>query len=112
MNTKHTPTPWKLDPDLIGQIVNQADTKLVARAGRVEPLKNLDQPEREANAEFIVRACNSHGLLVAAVKAQHGALDILMARLITLDPTFMPTKSEAWTAVITGNGALAAAGAA
>jgi len=69
MNLKHTPTPWKLDAHLIGQIVSQDDTKLIARAGRVEPIADLDQCERVANAEFIVCACNSHDQLVTALRS-------------------------------------------
>ena len=74
MDLKHTPTPWKLDPHLFGQIESQDETKLIARAGRVEPVTDLDQCERAANAEFIVRACNSHDQLVAALWHAEAAL--------------------------------------
>lgn len=67
MILNHTPTPWKLDAHLLGQVVSQDDTKLIARAGRVEPIADLDQVERAANAEFIVRACNAHAQLVGAL---------------------------------------------
>lgn len=69
MTVSHTPTPWKLYPHLFGQIESQDETKLITRAGRVDPVTDLDQCERAANAEFIVRACNSHDQLVAALKA-------------------------------------------
>lgn len=68
MSTKHTPTPWKLDPYLVGQIVSMDEVKLIARAGRVQPIYDEEQLERNANAAFIVRACNSYEQLVAALE--------------------------------------------
>lgn len=47
--------------------------------------------------------------LLAACKSQHKAIDALMARLIELDPTFMPSQSAAWPAVVQGNEAIAKA---
>lgn len=39
--------------------------------------------------------------LLPVLKAQHAAIDELMARLIKLDPKFLPTKSGApWSAII------------
>lgn len=69
-------------------------------------------PDSDELAAFIRVACNSHEQLVDAVRQQHKALDTLMARLIQLDPEFMPTKSGLWSALQAGNAALAAAGAA
>ena len=69
------------------------------------------------NEAFIVLACNSHYELTAerdrlkdsnkelleACKSQQAALDDLFARLITIDPAFMPTLSgQPWEAVIQG----------
>jgi hypothetical protein len=51
--------------------------------------------------------------LLAAVKAQHTAIDILFAQLIGLDNKFMPSQSPAWPAVVRGkmaiDGAISAA---
>lgn len=69
-------------------------------------------PEPQALTETIVRACNAHEQLVDAVKMQHKAIDILMARIIGLDSTFKPSQSAIWPAVIAGSQALAAVGAA
>lgn len=45
--------------------------------------------------------------LVHAVHLQHTAIDALMARLITADPTFRPTQSGViWDAVKEGHTAL------
>lgn len=66
---KHTPTPWKLESYLVGQIVNEDESKMIARAGRVNSYESdPDQIERKANAAFIVRAVNSHQQLVEAIK--------------------------------------------
>lgn len=48
--------------------------------------------------------------LLAACRDQHRAIDMLMARLIALDETFMPTKSgPIWAAVERGHAAVNAA---
>lgn len=65
--------------------------------------------ERAANAEFIVKAWNSHDKLVAALRGEHQAIDWLMARLIQLDPSFTPSKSEIWKFIAAGKEALDAA---
>lgn len=49
--------------------------------------------------------------LLAAVKAQNVALDILLSMLIERDPSFFPSQSAAWPAVIQGQQALAKASA-
>ncbi len=57
-----------------------------------------------ANAQLI-SACPD---LYEACKAQHDAIDILLARLIELDHNFFPSKSgKPWEAIIQGNKALA-----
>lgn len=48
------------------------------------------------DAKFIALACNAHNELVAALKSQHHAIDWLMAQLITIDRSFLPSKSEVW----------------
>jgi len=81
----HTPTPWQCDcgpyarqPRIYSVSLNNRLYKLIAEVGNAEaPLTAQD--EWEANAAFIVRACNSHDELVAAltdaietIKALHG----------------------------------------
>ena len=40
-------------------------------------------------------------LLLEACKAQHDAIDLLFARLIALDPEFLPSKSgKPWEALL------------
>ena len=47
--------------------------------------------------------------MLAALKAQHNAIDILLAMLIERDKTFMPTKSQVWPMLLQGNAAIAKA---
>ncbi len=45
--------------------------------------------------------------LADACKAQHDAIDVLFAKLITLDESFLPSKSgKLWEALLEGNEAL------
>lgn len=111
--TAHTPTPdlpWALDKDTIvsgGGIkthqkycIRGASNRLVA----VMLAKDVAEP--------IIRAVNTHDDLIAAVKAQHSAIDILFAMLIerTKDDgnkMFFPTKSgQPWEACLLGNAVL------
>ena len=59
MSTTHTPTPWTVNGSFI-----QSDKKTVANVGDWNTRLDVD----EANAAFIVRACNSHAALVAALE--------------------------------------------
>jgi len=63
--TEHTPIPWHTEGNLIG-----GDGGLIAEATSFKPERN------RANAEFIVRACNSHVALLEAcedaVETLHG----------------------------------------
>lgn len=114
--TNHTPTPWMLgrgslieifavDPDNPDS-VDSTDTLHVATVQRRGAKSVL---QRHADAAFIVRACNSHEQLVAAVRGSHAAIDRLMARLIQLDPTFMPSQSGIYPVLKANGDALAAA---
>ena len=47
--------------------------------------------------------------MTAAYKAQHNAIDILLAMLIERDATFMPSESVVWPILLQGNAALAKA---
>jgi hypothetical protein len=44
--------------------------------------------------------------MLAALKAQHRALDILMAALVLSDPTFLPSKSVVWPLIMQGTDAI------
>lgn len=59
----------------------------------------------EARAQVLVTAPE----LLVACKAQHQAISILLAKLILLEPTFRPTRSEVWPALVQGNAAIAKA---
>lgn len=76
--TNHTPTPWSLDG------VEWIDTE--AGGYRFRRLSSWDQTialvqvdeddeEQQANAEFIVRACNSHQDLMEALRSIADASD-------------------------------------
>jgi hypothetical protein len=47
--------------------------------------------------------------LLEALKESHKAIDWLMARLIQLDPLFMPTKSPIWNSVVNNSEIIAKA---
>lgn len=109
--SKHTPTPWmKADfPGSFRTFISSTDGKLLANAYHMD---DGGDETAEANAALIVRAVNSHEQLVAALRGARVAIDVLMAQLIEVDPSFMPTKSAVWPQLVAINHALAAAGAA
>ncbi|MDC6133604.1 hypothetical protein PPH41_38620, partial [Burkholderia gladioli] len=41
--------------------------------------------------------------LVRAVRLQHHVIDMLLARMVELDRSFMPTKSDVWPLIIEAN---------
>ena len=87
---QHTPAPWmRTDTADYSVIYGTRDGRVVAQVALVK------KPE---DATLVEAA----PLLLAACQALHRATDLLMAHLITLDPQFMPTKSEAWDAVVAG----------
>lgn len=66
--TKHTPTPWHVGPHYKSDIES--------RVGRVCDISPMNAPQSIANAEFIVRACNSHEellILARGLVAWHDA---------------------------------------
>jgi colicin import membrane protein len=65
------------------------------------------QEELAAIADKRVR--DAAPLLLSACKAQHEAIDWLLACVVKLDKTFMPTKSQVWPACRAGAAAIAAA---
>jgi len=100
----HTPGPWihAIDFGQVGSIESQNGT-VIAQAQAL--VRDYDHAERNANARLIAAAPD----LLAACQAQHHAIDVLMARLIALDPEFMPTKSTIWPALVAGSDAIAKA---
>lgn len=69
---QHSPLPWIWDGDNAIRSASDGDNARLRVHGVSLPLGRDD--EATANSEFIVRACNSHHLLVAACRA---ALDVL-----------------------------------
>jgi len=68
--SKHTATPWKVDNKLKQYVV--ADEVVGVRVGY--PILSCCTENEETNAEFIVRAVNSHEALVEAC---NDALELL-----------------------------------
>ena len=71
-NAKHTPIPWRIERQSNGLHAVCAD--LAKRHGGSTPF-SLATDIRVANAEFIVRACNSHADLLEACKRVVSELD-------------------------------------
>lgn len=71
-NYAHTPTPYSAEPyrrgDLTGFLVRSAIPMQAGELGQVVAECRFGL-NTEANAAFIVRACNSHAALVAALEA-------------------------------------------
>ena len=63
----HTPTPWTLNAER--EKIEDADGEFVTRLSLSRYHDDRADPIAEANAAFIVRACNSHDELVAALRA-------------------------------------------
>ena len=78
---KHTPTPWKYDPtwNLITADCGMIEVAACHTGERMRFKKNKGETAK-ANAEFIVKACNSYDDMLEALKAifaydWHDALD-------------------------------------
>lgn len=94
----HTPTPWKYRAD-DRLIVTSHEGQGILGTLHIAELRNQGQ-ETEANAAFIVRACNSHAELVAAlceVSRESGADNLTDAidRLASLRATARAALSRA-----------------
>lgn len=61
---EHTPGPWAIRDIPKGVQVTPADNPYFVIAG----VSGFDTHEREANARFIVTACNAHDVLLDACK--------------------------------------------
>jgi hypothetical protein len=107
---KHTALPWEL-VKLDKPTDDWAGASFIIRAPRAAPggiaaiIGGLGE-EEEPTANLFLAA----PFLLAACKAQHKAMDELMAKLIALDDTFLPSKSgEIWEAMLEGKRAIAKA---
>ena len=68
--TQHAKLPWRKNPRVVG-FISSSDygSEIACTYGRTSE-------ERDANQELIVRACNTHERLVAALEqARHGYID-------------------------------------
>lgn len=90
--TKETPTPGPHHVEIAfdGNYVKAQDKSIICLSHRLE--------------DALLHAAAFD--LLEAAKAQHQAIDWLMARLIELDSSFMPTKSRIWPALVQGNAAI------
>jgi len=65
----HTATPWTLSRSFVGRDTSALKTTtVVAGTTVVAECNKRPVQEAEANARFIVRACNAHDALVAACR--------------------------------------------
>lgn len=71
---KHTPTPWKIENQKgknLGGMIMQQPPYIVSQKGNAVCSMgggSVFYENAEANAAFIIRAVNSHGELLAALK--------------------------------------------
>ncbi len=76
--TQHTPGPWRVERSPLPSLpshVGISGGDHIWLAAVVARLNGQKYPEGEANAAFIVRACNNHEALVAALRSCSEALD-------------------------------------
>lgn len=65
---EHTPLPWRISDD--GDFLETLDpVELDMERRAIADLRYFHMPFNEANAAFIVRACNSHDALIKALEA-------------------------------------------
>jgi hypothetical protein len=66
----HTPTPWQIEErDCGGYKLADADGEFLSYLCQSRYPDDRKDDEAEANAAFIVKACNAHDELVAALTA-------------------------------------------
>jgi len=64
--TEHTKLPWKIDEELEGEVILGPDDCMVADCAIVDMSSRRPQEVNKANVKFIVKACNSHHILLGA----------------------------------------------
>jgi hypothetical protein len=67
VSTEHTPTPYEIDAEGVHIIQKREDCFYVEVATTETPVSQATRAEQNATAIFIVRACNAHDELVAAL---------------------------------------------
>ena len=67
----HTPTPWHLIP----AEATSTDYDYTILDAENNPIADIPVESSPENGRFIVRACNSHAALVAALESLIGELD-------------------------------------
>lgn len=96
--SKHTPGPWEVRYAANGSvhgIVSRGQESIPGGIKHIVYQAGIGMPasdEGKANAWLIAAAPD----LLAAAKAQHEIIDILMAALIGLDKTLLPSKQPWW----------------
>jgi hypothetical protein len=111
-NAAHTPTPWDMDESGVRINADNGCATTIAFCAGITPGTNWSGTDyathshAKANAAFIVRACNVHEQFVDALRKGRVAIDVLMAQLIEVDPSFRPTQSAAWPALVAIKAAL------
>lgn len=105
MSGQHTKDEWGINWDKGHIYIETTDGDVICDLGKALNGSSQANDEKNANARLIAAAPK----LLAACKAQHEAIDTLMARLIVKDPTFRPTTSSVWPALLEGNAAIAKA---
>jgi hypothetical protein len=73
MTTQHTPTPWEQFADCGPAIFKMGTTQQIATTAHFGPDKTVHATD-EANARFIVEACNAHAANVARIAELEAAL--------------------------------------
>jgi hypothetical protein len=112
---KHTAGPWRID-DYDRTMIWATDAHMricdIRGWGHLTGACSLNLPDAEAEAiqEANARLIAAAPELLAACKAQHEAIDMLFAMLISVDKTFFPSKSgPPWDALVQANAAIAKA---
>lgn len=99
---KHTPTPWSIHPEDGSYIVKLPYSRVggigIASTEMGNEWNEWDQCE--ANAEFIVRAVNSHDALIAAGQALYDAIGNVERGEHPLMNAAVLKAGHAWTAAI------------
>lgn len=110
MGTKHTPGPWRAGSGSGGKGSVVSDQ---LAAGALGGSDAVDYYGGNLIAESVapenIPLIGAAPELLQALQGEHGAIDWLMARLIALDPQFMPSQSPVWPHIVAGNAAIAKA---
>lgn len=96
-----TPGPWRVS-DFERRAGGVTRHVMGADDFAVAYLDGRSAEEHEANARLIAAAPE----MLAALKEQHEAIDILLAMLIQRDQTFMPSRSVVWPKLLQGRAAI------